>query len=55
MDRFEYLMVVVAIVPGLGMTQLLRGLGKLARGSKSCLVVILLIGQAIFRMFPGLE
>ena len=34
MSIFEYLMVMVAIVLGLGATQLLRGLGKIVSGSR---------------------
>jgi hypothetical protein len=34
MDFFEYLMVMVSIVLGLGTTQLLRGLGKIVRGER---------------------
>ena len=34
MSIFEYLMVMVAIILGLGVTQLLRGLGKMASGSQ---------------------
>ena len=37
MDLFEYLMVMVSIVLGLGVTQALRGLGKLARSPSSFL------------------
>jgi len=34
MEIFEYLMVMVAIILGIGVTQALRGLSKIARGSK---------------------
>ncbi len=39
LDLFEYLMVMVAIILGLGVTQTLRGLSKIARGSKSFIAV----------------
>jgi hypothetical protein len=39
MEIFEYLMVMVAIILGLGVTQTLRGLSKIARGSKSFIAV----------------
>ncbi len=37
MDIFEYLMVMVSIVLGLGVTQTLRGFSNIARGSKTFL------------------
>lgn len=39
MEIFEYLMVMVAIILGLGVTQTLRGLSKIARGSKPFIAV----------------
>lgn len=41
MSMFEYLMVIVSIILGLGITQLLRGFSKVARsGSRSAVVVL---------------
>jgi hypothetical protein len=40
MSIFEYLMVMVAIILGLSVTQLLRGLSKIARGDQAFLPVI---------------
>jgi hypothetical protein len=41
MSMFEYLMVMVSIIMGLGMTQTLRGLSKIVRGDKPYLAVSL--------------
>jgi len=34
MDHFEYVMVIVSIILGLSLTQVLRGLSKLARSAQ---------------------
>jgi hypothetical protein len=39
MEIFEYLMVMVSIILGLGVTQILRGLSKLARGERPSSIV----------------
>lgn len=39
MEIFEYLMVMVAIILGIGVTQALRGLSKITRGSKPFVAV----------------
>ena len=39
MDIFEYLMVMVAIILGLGVTQILRGLSKIARSEQPSSIV----------------
>jgi len=47
MTIFEYLMVIVSIILGLGITQLLRGFSKVARsGSRSA--VVILFGVYVF-------
>lgn len=39
MEIFEYLMVMVAIILGLGVTQILRGLSKIARSEHPSAIV----------------
>jgi hypothetical protein len=40
MSHFEYVMVIVSIILGLGLTVILRGLARLARGALPCAVVV---------------
>ena len=40
MTHFEYVMVIISIILGLGLTLVLRGLSKLARGAKPSAVVV---------------
>jgi hypothetical protein len=41
MDLFEYLMVMVSLIVGLGLTQVLRGVGRIVRSSRRFSVVTL--------------
>ena len=41
MDHFEYVMVIVSIILGLSLTQVLRGLSKLARSAQPSVIVVL--------------
>jgi hypothetical protein len=51
MTIFEYLMVIVSIILGLGITQLLRGFSKVARsGSRSAVVILFGIYVFVFHI-----
>lgn len=48
MSIFEYLMVLVSIIMGLGLTQALRGLSKIARSDTRCLPLTLWAGILVY-------
>ena len=54
MEIFEYLMVMVAIILGIGVTQALRGLSKIACGSKPFVAVTIWGVDVVLSSYSGL-